>query len=555
MGSLTLFLDHVQADPYANPSKARIRLPHSVAQYPAEFLCTPHRVTALADFVHRRLHQVCTTRQFDVKAASSGWAGAKGGDVQVDLPCSQVLERTAVVITPEYIEARFCVGLPASGRSILGKWAAEILVNNTATIVEQALVYSTAYAGDLPKLKEHIESIEDQAALRAELRTRGLVAFVRNGAILPRQSGATSQPLAGGNVVRFQSPASLETEIQLPNRVVRGMALPAASLILCVGAGFHGKSTLLEALSLGCYNYIPGDGREFVTSVDDVVSIRSEDGRRVNSVDLSNFIANLPSGKSPKNFSTDDASGSTSCAASVSEVLEMGASLMCIDEDTTASNWLASSPVMSQLIKKDTIMPLEKRARELIETTGASLFLVCGSSGDFFKSADVVLKMEDYICRDMTVEAKKLAEAVETSVPAALPSKMPRFSVPSPRNLDAKTLAVQGKTFSRGRHLIQQGGERTDESSQLDLQAIPQLVTESQTRALVAAFRALGGGGAITNSLKATIDALMASIEKNGLDVLQSHAEPDGFLARPRNVDVAAAINRMRGAKLEQSQQ
>ena len=144
----SLILDHIQADPYANPSKVRVRIPLAVSGFPQELHSTKSRTIALADFIHRRLHHVCTARQFDQKAASSGWSGAKGGDIQVDLPCAQVLERSAVIIKPPYIEARICIGLPASGRSILGKWASEILTRNIETIVSQAL-RSIAYGDDL----------------------------------------------------------------------------------------------------------------------------------------------------------------------------------------------------------------------------------------------------------------------------------------------------------------------------------------------------------------------------------------------------------------------
>lgn len=45
-------------------------------------------------------------------------------------------------------------------------------------------------------------------------------------------------------------------------------------------------------------------------------------------------------GKDTKSFQTEDASGSTSQAANIMEALEVGASLMLIDEDTTATNFM-----------------------------------------------------------------------------------------------------------------------------------------------------------------------------------------------------------------------
>ena len=50
--------------------------------------------------------------------------------------------------------------------------------------------------------------------------------------------------------------------LQLPNHgTLTGMGIPCG-ITLIVGGGYHGKSTLLEALELGVYNHIAGDGRE-----------------------------------------------------------------------------------------------------------------------------------------------------------------------------------------------------------------------------------------------------------------------------------------------------
>lgn len=44
------------------------------------------------------------------------------------------------------------------------------------------------------------------------------------------------------------------------------------------------EGTLLEALQLGVYNHIPGDGREFVVTDSKAMKIRAEDGRYINTV-------------------------------------------------------------------------------------------------------------------------------------------------------------------------------------------------------------------------------------------------------------------------------
>ena len=123
-----------------------------------------------------------------------------------------------------------------------------------------------AAALNAAQLKAHIESVEDQQSLRQQIVGAGLTAFVRDGAILPRNSGDTDTPMRGSSVVAFRSPEAMTREFKLPNcGAVRGMAIPRG-VTLIVGGGFHGKSTLLQALELGVYDHIPGDGREFVVT-------------------------------------------------------------------------------------------------------------------------------------------------------------------------------------------------------------------------------------------------------------------------------------------------
>lgn len=548
-----LHLDHVQADPYAQPSKFRLLVPQSVVHFDPSLYCNKVRKVALADYIHRHfsLNIVSKASESDSRSSpsSGGWHSCKGGKIHIDTPVAQVLERTAVIVTDDQIEIRLCIELPARGRSIEARFAAQVLTQHVPTLVSDFLIDAS---NNINSIRSHVRSIEDQDALRKALVPHSLAAFVRNGAILPRASGASSKPLSSKTATPFQSPASLEVTITLPHSSVSGMGLPARSLVLCVGAGFHGKSTLLEAVTLGCYDYVPGDGREFVCAVDTVANVSSEDGRQVTSVDVSNFITKLPSGKDTHVFTTTDASGSTSCAASMMEALEMGSKLLCIDEDTTASNWLACSPIMAQLIRKETIVPLERQARKAVKATGATIMLVCGSSSDFLQKADLVLKMEDFMCTDVTSEAKQLAGLVEAD---AIGNSS--FKKPSPRSLLPSSLPLEGKTSVRARQTIQLGGERNDEGRHVELRSIPQIVCESQTKAILAAMRAISRGRASETSqqpasptLADVLGQIDQSVESEGLDsLLPSGYDPDAFMARPRAIDIAAALNRTRGAK------
>ena len=231
---------------------------------------------------------------------------------------------------------------------------------------------------DARQVEAAVHLAEDQEALRARLREEGLVAFVANGAILPRRSGVSDKPLAGA--VPFASPVELERSFDLPHAGrIAGMAVPRG-ITLIVGGGYHGKSTLLEALQSGVYNHIAGDGREFVLADDTAVKLRAEDGRCIRNVDISLFINDLPNGKDTAAFSTENASGSTSQAAGVVEGMEAGCRLFLIDEDTSATNFMVRDEFMQQVIsrEKEPITPFLERARGLYEQAGASTILVAG---------------------------------------------------------------------------------------------------------------------------------------------------------------------------------
>ena len=73
----------------------------------------------------------------------------------------------------------------------------------------------------------------------------------------------------------------------------RGMLIKQG-VTLIAGGGFHGKSTILNALAVGVFDKAPGDGRQFVLTAPDAITLRAEDGRAVRSVDISAFVNSLP---------------------------------------------------------------------------------------------------------------------------------------------------------------------------------------------------------------------------------------------------------------------
>ena len=394
-----LFIEHVQGDPFAAPSALRIFVPHSKAKFPERYYWDKCSKVALQDALLRRFAEI--SAKFCYQAKGSG----KSGVIQVSHCGQEVLERTACEITKEGIHIRFFVGFPANGRTINSGELEKILFVYLPKCVEMSL-----YHRKVPEREtEQVICLkEDQRVIREELKKRGLIAFVANGSILPRQSGNSDLPMK--DAVPFQSPKSMEITIQLRHRgSITGMGI-RKGITLIAGGGYHGKSTLLEALEKGVYDHIAGDGREFVITDDTAWKLRAEDGRKIKDVDISLFINHLPNGRNTRRFSTLDASGSTSQAANIIEAIEAKSQVLLIDEDTSATNFMVRDELMQRVIQKDKepITPFLERARDLYEKAGISTILVVGSCGSYFYIADQIIQMDNYCPVDITEKTRKL---------------------------------------------------------------------------------------------------------------------------------------------------
>ncbi|MBD2068423.1 ABC-ATPase domain-containing protein [Leptolyngbya sp. FACHB-671] len=534
-----LSIDYVQGDPFASPSRLRVQIPQTGSQetdsgiqsFPEELYRSHSREVALRDYLTRQFAQVA--------AEVRGRRGSGNSGLIAIAPTSQqVLERTSVLITSKQLEARFVVGLPARGRTILGKQAAELLCEDLPLIVDRALNYAQL---NFAELRHHVETVEDADWLRQKLAERGLVAFVANGAILPRQSGVDDRPLTQ-NALPFESPASLQVNFQRPNQgEISGMGIPSG-ITLIVGGGYHGKSTLLKAIALGIYNHIPGDGREFVVTNPAAVKIRAEDGRSIAGVNISPFINHLPQGRSTEQFSTENASGSTSQAANIMEALEAGATVLLVDEDTSATNFMIRDRRMQALIakSKEPITPFVDKIRQLYQDYSVSTILVMGGSGDYFDVADTVIAMTDFQPQEVTAQAKAIAQQYATdrtpeggSQFGAIAQRIPHFSLPQER----------GERPPRTK--VRDVDELVFGAEAIDLTAVEQIVEVNQLRAIGAALtyiqqHYLDG----QYSLKTILEYVMADLQSSSPDVLT--AFPQGDLAMFRPDELAAVLNRMR---------
>jgi predicted ABC-class ATPase len=529
----TLHFDHAQGDPFAEPSRLRAVLPAPVARIPARLIRTPDRRVAAADFLNRTFHAELTARS---RPVGSG----KGGVLEILRPSQAVLRRTSLAVRADgTVEARFRAGLPADGRRIRGRDAARILCELVPAAVDHGLRFERL---DADAFVRHVETVEDARALRAALERRGLVAFVGDGAILPRRSGIDDRRLDDAAAVPFRSPASLRVTLDTPNAGrVAGMGVPAGVTLL-VGGGFHGKSTLLRALERGVYDHVPGDGRERVVTVGSAVKVRAEDGRRIEGVDISGFVSRLPGGEDTRNFRTGNASGSTSQAAAIVEALETGCRCLILDEDTSATNFLIRDARVQALVARndEPITALIDRAREIWERLGVSIVMVVGGSGDYFDVADTVVAMRRYEPVEVTADAKRIAESLPSSRHGEAGSWAPiRGRVPEPDSIDPRRgrRAIDVRAAEPGR--LSFGEER------VELAAVEQLVEAAQTRAIGRAMAAAPGDAIDgVREMGEAIRVLTARFEGERLDELDPL--PVGDYAEFRPQELAAAISRLR---------
>jgi len=534
-----LCIDHVQGDPFASPSHLRVRVPQALAGFAKDTYATKSREVALRDYLTRQFHGAA-------RSIAKGNRGiGKSGLIEIDRPGQQVLERTAAFVTDKAVEVRFVMGLPAFGRRIAGRHANAMLCQELPQIVRVALRYEHL---DKAALRSHIETAEDADALREQLETMGLVAFVADGAILPRASGIDPRPLEMGKAIPFVAPESLRVRLERPNAgPVSGMGIPKG-ITLIVGGGYHGKSTLLNALELGIYNHIPGDGRECAVTNPHAIKVRAEDGRRIEKVAISPFINNLPLGEDTEAFCSENASGSTSQAANIIESLEIGAQLLLIDEDTSATNFMIRDHRMQELVAKDKepITPFIDKARQLYTDLGVSTILVIGGSGDYFDVADHVVCMIEYQPHDVTEQAHALARkhrAERTPEGGSTFGQLVKRA-PLANSFDARRGKKDVHIKCPSTTTIAFG------SSDIDLGALEQLVDISQTRAiaegLYVARRYMNG----SRPVREVIEALFQQIRELGLDVLSPF--PAGHFAMPRPLEFAAALNRLRTLRVQQ---
>ncbi len=531
-GKFILNIEHVQGDPFAAPSSLSVEVPGKMAGFLTGLYEKKCRRIALQDYLIREFYKECGKYSF--KAKGSG----KSGLISVTKCGQEILERSACSILPENgtVILRFEVGFPANGRTINAKELIKIFFDFLPQCVENSLVYKNL---DAKKIDEFVKLAEDFEFIQEHLEDKGLVAFVANGSLLPRESGVSEKPMKGGIV--FKSPDTMEVSFDLPGAgKITGMGIQKG-VTLIVGGGYHGKSTLLKALETGVYPHIPGDGREYVATAKDAMKIRAEDGRCIHKGNISLFINDLPNGKDTTAFDTEDASGSTSQAANVVEAMGADTSLFLIDEDTSATNFMVRDELMQRVICRDMepITPFIERVQGLYDDLGLSTILVAGSSGAYFHVADKILQMDRYFPVDITKKAKAAA-ATETPVQCSETSVK--------KVLDCRKISPNKELKERGRIKIKTLGKDGIMIGRetVDLRYVEQLQDEEQLTMLAQILRYLEDfvfDGKKT--MPEIIEKLYADLEEKSFGTVMGRQIP-GNLAMPRKQEIYACLNRYR---------
>ena len=536
-----LIIDQIPKDPYAPPHTGiyRVQFPLDDTVIESNMIDSRMEEIACRDFYARQFFHNST------KVAGKRRGPGYSGIITINEPGQSILERSSVVINENSLEIRCFVGLPASKRHIKAKLAIKMLLEELPEIVSLSLHRDHA---DIDHLLSHIHTAVDAEFLRKKLPEMSLVAFIADGAILPRESGISDCAMNKDSVIPFESPESLKTEIDLPYaRKITGMGIPEG-ITLLAGGGYHGKSTLLQAIEMGVYNHITGDGRERCVSLAETVKVRSYSGRHVVKTDISPFIRNLPFREDTSAFSTENASGSTSQAANIIEAMEVGAKVILMDEDTCATNFMIRDMYMQKLVKKsdEPITSYIDKVRQLYLEKKISTILALGGVGDYFEVADHVIQMIKYHPEDVSAQAKDIirkypTKRVKEDVEYPI---QPKARIPVPESVDPMSEYRKWRLYTTEVNTLHFGRNK------IDLTDLEQLIELSQTKAIgfsmLYARKYMDGN----RTLKQVMDLVMVDLEENGLDILNEKIS--GYFAQFRSFELAFALNRMRSFRVNQ---
>ena len=531
-GDFVLEFLHVQGDPFAPASRVLLKASLQKLGYTPVWGSSFERRLALSDFLLRRLSATVQERFPE-----------KNAPVAIENPGPEMLVRNSLWVDNGDLRVCLQVRLPGEGRKIESEAAAEILTMVLPDLVSASLYNDSARAG---QLEMHYSVLAERKEILEQLDGRGLCAFVPDGAVLPRASGLSEAPLK--DAVPFVAPPEMAVTLEVCGREIRGMGIPRGVTVITGGA-FHGKSTLLQALTRSVFPHVPGDGREGIVVDETALRVGVEDGRSVRATDLSMFVRDLPGGVSTKDFTTLSASGSTSEAANLLEAIEAGSRTFLIDEDSSAVNFLIRDIRVRKLLGDDRepLIPLTDRIREIAQA-GYSFILVAGACGDYLDLADNIIIMANY-----KAECAKSTKPVES---AKAESSEANFAPPAPRAFAAYMQPLQ-KSVRPASAVERQVKVKLSGDSLLQIGFL--VADTSRLNTLVDKSQRLGAGFLLLNLLQnaaSNADSMAGDSVSEAAGKLCENIRNVGFrnlpqglsreMSLPREVDIACAAFRLR---------
>ena len=543
-GLFKLIIQQIPKDPYAPPHTGiyRIQVNRNDERIITMNLENKIQKVAFRDFLARQFYKA--SNRFTGGVRGTGYSGL----ITINKPGQSILERSSVVVDEDLIEVRCFVGLPAKGRKVIAGIAEQMLLQELPAIVNHSLLKKNI---DLAVLTKHLEVAEDSQYLRNKLVEMKIVAFIANDSLLPRESGTSDKPMSKRTVISFKSPQSLLKEIDLPHfGKIRGMGIPAG-VTLIVGGGYHGKSTLLNALELGIYDHVLSDGREYCVSLPKSVKIRAYSGRNIVKTDISPFIKNLPFQKDTTAFSTQNASGSTSQAANIMEAVEVRTEVLLMDEDTCATNFMIRDSKMQKLVNKkdEPITTFIDKVRQLYLEKNISTILVLGGVGDYFDVSDTVIQMIKYEPVDVTKTAHNISadSPLKRNIEDEIYPFKNRERIPLPESIDPINNYGKFSVYAKEVHNINFG------KTVIDLTDLEQIIELSQTKAIASAIEYAKKYMDKNLTLHEIVEKVSADIEANGLDIISPRIS--GNFAWFRGLELAFTLNRLREFKVIQEEE
>lgn len=545
----------MQGSPGANPASiAEVKIALRDSEIPEEFLQSAECKLAVADFLIRRFRH-------GIDRFAQQNRGKEGSGSFNTIALSQkMLNRDSVLFDDAAIYLRFIISLPAKGQGgVFDAEQAWIMLSQELVVIVDAVFFYQHYDEQTRMLLAQFVAVQKtRAAIIQFMQQHGVVAFIANDAVLPRRSGVDDRLSMCESVKTFQSPVSLQIKIPLSDgSSITGMGIKEG--ITCItGGGYHGKSTLMQAILAGVYAHIPGDGREYVVTREDAFFIRAEEGRSIRNVDISPFISDLPNGLKTSHFSSDNASGSTSQAANIVEAVESGSRLLLFDEDTCATNFLVRDELIKKILDSslEPIKPLYSTVRSLWKKHHVSMIFVVGGLGYFLQKADTCLLMENYRCHDITAKVRdRLGAIAEEDVAISDFAISRRLAVdnfdPAYKNQRLnKMMPKRIKNLRNATRQLEYGMDLINLEAVAQVAEAPQVLTIGYC--LLALRNKMNRSDGKSETIRFWIDWLYGEIAEHGLSVLQ----PDypGTLSMPRKYELAAAINRIRSLRIFRKQ-